>query len=1340
MDQQAGPIIPTPTAPGDGWVAPALAPSDESAITATILPPPTTVGAMPLLPAAAPTAPSTTPTALLSFIRGAETSRGYEDYYRGSRLAPPKPVTTMTVNEVIAWQNESVRAGSKSSAVGGYQFIRGTLKGLVSETGLTGEELFDASLQDRLGTQLLKRRGFDAWQSGKLSDDAFMDNLANEWAALPTRNGRSRYAGDGLNAAGRSRQQVAQALAAQRSGSLEDLSGILPEDQVYAGVASGAVGRTAITDPLVNYTGADLGPVGATPAVSYISQQEQDEAAAKVAEGTPGLWEGFKTAVDEQWVATSVLRQMGKESFTPDPNFQFDDALWEQVSTGLPEDYQNAFAHATSRDHALAIAEETRKSFERDQKLGSMGWTGVGLQLGASILDPVAIAASALTEGMAAPMIYGAKATKISRFLRAGAVAGATNAGIDGYLISQDPVGKWDGIAYSAAAGFLLGGAVGAFRRTDMDVAMQAPLRGFIRELDAREGAGMANDGSMGAARNIQPKESVAGQTVAEIAESAPTSSFGPIRMDMIGRLKQSDNGITRMVAGMLDEDAVPNRDGSVSMISAHEVATRQIKQVEVRFYRDYNNALKGWAKETGKGFAKLYDPAVRAEFNNEIGKAVRRPLDGSENAHVQKVAGRVKAEFAELIKFGREHNIKGFDEFGPDDNYLTRRWNIQAIDDMMQNYGPTKVHQAVARALRQGEEDWANRNKAKSVGFDRMSRQDSEDVAKALLASIRSRKYGQFDVNQALAGVDDDVLRRMLQDEGTIAPDRIEGLIDRLTKQVDSQEKAAGVTASGADVTSQSTRGRMGSAKRRITIRETWEDTETGIKIEDMLDNNVENLMLDYTNSVIRQGNLERAFSAFKIPDADGNMPTHAPSYETLKRYISEENLRLGVSADKGRAELAQLDVLYRAVKGLPQEPEAAWRNGLRRLRSYNFLRVMGQVGVAQLSELGLILGNGGMRGIVHHSPMFRKITSMARNGTVPDALADEIESIWSNGTDVLRHSPAVRMEDGGSSSFMERGNAATGWQRTDYMLNQGKQVVATISGMSSINRMLQRMTGRVLVQRFLDNAQGTRPINAKRLRAMGIDDAMGERVSDQIRKHMGFRDGMLGKKATHINIENWDDIDAKNAFINGVARWSNRTIQENSPGSMPAFMTKEMGKVLFQFRSFMLGAYTKQLLAGVKQNDWEVYSSFMASMFFGGLFYVGQTHVNSIGRPDRDEWLDKRLSVEGIAKASFQRAGFSSVLPMIVDIGLAPFVDEPVFAYRTTDLSTGILGNPTVDLLNSGARALRGTISAASRDDYEFSQQNYRDVSSLVFLQNAFGIRNVVAAIGGTLPRFSQ
>lgn len=134
---------------------------------------------------------------ILSIVGEAESNNNYNAVFNGEH----KNLTKMTLNDVMSLQ-DTLRETQGHDPVGKYQIKKTTLGEISKELGLTGEEIFDETLQDRLATQLLRRRGIKDFMSGSLSVDQFQENLSKEWAALPRDvSGLSYYDGDGINKA-----------------------------------------------------------------------------------------------------------------------------------------------------------------------------------------------------------------------------------------------------------------------------------------------------------------------------------------------------------------------------------------------------------------------------------------------------------------------------------------------------------------------------------------------------------------------------------------------------------------------------------------------------------------------------------------------------------------------------------------------------------------------------------------------------------------------------------------------------------------------------------------------------------------------------------------------------------------------------------------------------------------------------------------------------------------------------------------------------------------------------------------------------------------------------------
>ncbi len=152
---------------------------------------------------------------LLNTIAEGESNGNYNAYFGNAENSEIR-FTEMKVSDVMRWQEDFVSSGQPSSAVGRYQIIRPTLAGLVVQMRIDPSEKYSEALQDKMAITLLERRGSLGYVNDKLTLEEFAASIAKEWAALPRITGpnpdESYYAGDGLNKARVSRDEVFKAL------------------------------------------------------------------------------------------------------------------------------------------------------------------------------------------------------------------------------------------------------------------------------------------------------------------------------------------------------------------------------------------------------------------------------------------------------------------------------------------------------------------------------------------------------------------------------------------------------------------------------------------------------------------------------------------------------------------------------------------------------------------------------------------------------------------------------------------------------------------------------------------------------------------------------------------------------------------------------------------------------------------------------------------------------------------------------------------------------------------------------------------------------------------------
>ncbi|MEA3643760.1 MAG: muramidase, partial [Lamprobacter sp.] len=128
---------------------------------------------------------------VLDLVAGPESLGNYNALYRDANQSALN-LSDLTLHEIQALQQRLV-AERGGSPVGRYQIIDDTLDDLMNRLGLNGQERFTPELQDRMAMTLARDAGLEAWQAGRLPDDAFAHNLSRIWAGLPADASNQSY-------------------------------------------------------------------------------------------------------------------------------------------------------------------------------------------------------------------------------------------------------------------------------------------------------------------------------------------------------------------------------------------------------------------------------------------------------------------------------------------------------------------------------------------------------------------------------------------------------------------------------------------------------------------------------------------------------------------------------------------------------------------------------------------------------------------------------------------------------------------------------------------------------------------------------------------------------------------------------------------------------------------------------------------------------------------------------------------------------------------------------------------------------------------------------------------
>lgn len=1068
------------------------------------------------------------------------------------------------------------------------------------------------------------------------------------------------------------------------------------------------------------------------------SMKELDAIDREVAESTEDV--NLFSAVSSAFREQSTLYTMFDNTlgYQLDPDFELTDEVFDELTKDLPSDRWDIFEDAVSYEHAQRLRERTLTSIKDRENLAAYGWTGVGLELAAAVTDLPAIAATIATEGALGPAIWGAKASRLGRAFRSATVAAPTAAGIEAYLVAQNPNKDPYDILFAAAGGALLSGAVGAtkFGKTSADeykealiaVQREAHLAQVAETARAMKANGVAPDIDV---PEVKPVEAAGfdlrrnAKEEYELAEDTAFSTYGLFRFDGAGTLGRSALALVRKLSSVMLEDAV--NPGQVTA----DLAARLGKQKSgTEFYKVYPSAYKEWAKDNGYSALKrnFFPARSRLEFGTLVSRHIE--LGNQTDPRVIAAATRSQEIFADILSRAKAAGVKGFDEIPEDLRYFTHIWNGNKFFDVDRTFGKGTAAELLKKSLLS-----ANRS---------MSDDIAEKIAKGMSKKIEQREIGiDADIAKIFSTSNKDMLREILLeefDEFNLSDADVDGII----KQLDFDREGLPPRA---------------KPRLKVDISTTIQKNGQTIGVENLMERDIEKVMNSYIQQM--EGRIALANIGIKS-DTD---------FRAMMNNIKAEGADKGVDKKIIKKDVQKLELFYSLIQGKPNpaitDPSSTGNRLLRLFMDYNFIRYMGQVGFAQIPELMRAVTADGLRGMVRAIPEFRKMMKRGADGELQDAVYRDLEMFGSIGIDGVLQKQLDRLSFEDEYLFRPSQTLAQrGIETARGVIQPFRNFTANTSGLVPITVFSERLVAKAAANTLTDLAfGGTRKglkkviskgtlqddINA-RLKMLGLDEEMSEKVFRNIRENAKVVDSEFGggKKLRALNMVEWDE-DAAEAFGYAIARYTRQAIQKNDLGNLHPFMTRPAGQLLLQFRSFMIVSYAKQFLHSIKRNDFAAYGALMVTTFGGALGYLGQTYTQSIGRPDREEFLAERLLDEDgeidfskIGTQAFARSSWSSFFPGAFDSVLYFGRYEPWFGNgRSSGLSSDFIeGLLPIQTLKSLEKSVQGVsaLTGLGNSEYQFSQREGKAIKSLIPLQNAIGIKNVLESVIQRLPETSK
>ncbi|MFD2175684.1 hypothetical protein [Rhodobacter lacus] len=607
---------------------------------------------------------------LMAYIYQHEAAGNYNRWQDGARIRGSKPLTEMTVGEVLAVQRENLLLpkGQQFTAAGAPQIIYSTLmdevrKGTVKET-----DLFNPETQDRLTVSRMKARGLDRYMAGQIGMAEFGTNLAMEWAALPVL--KDTYRGNVFVPMGSGYYGGVSTNKAQTSASASQFSQVLQNPaQMPTGVSAPRMGTsnyspTTMMDPngtlivpnqQARYN-AQTQPVynGPAPALPFQPSnlslngspnpaapgsagaagtaippipnpfRQTDYITRTGAGGGPTLGVGFVgqmiDAATDSYIVRGAVRSLETRGRAYDMNF---DPIDQARKDGLLAYADHLYDARDAEDYAGLVAQIGREEKRRRRADVYDGWVA---PLIGGLINPDSIVSMVVPAGVVARAGTGLRAAATSGargFARGAIYAGASEAALEAGRSSLDPLStpgeSVTRVAFASALGGMIAGVGSTLARP---AAMRRALDAAGEDLARSRGVGTGTQSFTLGGEGKNSGRSFNVEAGARDADAAPLRGMpGPIAKDAAGRgVHFSEGKVTidpiRLVERLKAGEDIPAGVKTPQELFEYEAGWAQgiLKRVK-RFLREEDGSL---------GDGDLDRPFINIEDNEVVVNARR--------------------------------------------------------------------------------------------------------------------------------------------------------------------------------------------------------------------------------------------------------------------------------------------------------------------------------------------------------------------------------------------------------------------------------------------------------------------------------------------------------------------------------------------------------------------------------------------------------------------------------------------------------------------------------------------------------------------------------------------
>ena len=784
------------------------------------------------------------------------------------------------------------------------------------------------------------------------------------------------------------------------------------------------------------------------------------------------------------------------------------------------------------------------------------------------------------------------------------------------------------------------------------------------------------------------------------------TTALAKWRIDAFNTLFKSPVEGVRGLTKLLMKDAIGHSTTKAQGWTATEIKKDGMRRLGGQYHAALNAAEQEAMKTRKVSFWQGYEFKQKfEEMASRVTRGDRQVLaDNPDIAPQLEAAAAAQAKaYKEVIEWAKKAQVQGADMVNARDGYVNRIWNHDRIREAITKYGEGDVARVLADSFMDPE-----------IHGD-------VEKAKRFLGAVRKLEFSTELQDLMLAARDMHTLREELKShldangQPVLGQSDINAIVD-----VMFQAKAQGTEADAGNTT---------NLKFRMDLNESYHATMgdgSKLSVSDLFENNSRLLVDTYLNSMV--GHIAMAEKGIK------SKAQFAERIKALDEDWAANHSLTGDVAKFGRDKQLLMDT-YSHVTGRKMSMQFAWNRADRFLgafRGYTRAAMLGQLGIPAITEMSNVLAATSLRALVQHSGGLSGMLRAFRSGHFLErGLMEDIHAMSGFG---LENASSYARQNELAEFTYDRGLT-----RFENVANRASHAVDIMSGNNFITSNSRQLAAVAFTQKHLDVANGRMSLDdAQRLRIVhnGVDlDKIDATLAD-LKKYAAMD---ASGKLESIRWEDWkneapESFDAHRLLVNRSVR---DAVQDHDFGEVPPWLHTTLGKVFAELKTFALAAHSKQFLKGVHYKDSQTLMTWTMSFAAQAMAYSAQTALNFAHNPAE---LEKRLTLDRIAKAVVQRMSVMGVMPMLFESAFYVGSGGNSFFQGGTANTDNRLAWLTPSMMQASRIQTAAKLGLGAVNPFASStatKQEVRDGLAAFPGGNLYGIRNAQDAISSMFPK---